>query len=46
MGPLGESGGSLVGKGDESDVKSLHHHIGSPRLCRIRNYELALTSKY
>jgi hypothetical protein len=31
MGPLGESGGSLVGKGGESDMKSRHLQGGSVR---------------
>jgi hypothetical protein len=44
--PLGESRELSVRKGRESNVESRHLQGGSPRLCRLRTNELALTSKY
>jgi hypothetical protein len=41
-----ESGGPLVGKGRESDVKSQHLQGCSPRLCRLSTDGLAVVSKY
>jgi hypothetical protein len=45
-GPLGESGGPLVGKGGESDVESRHLQGCSPRLCQLRTDGLAPVIKY
>jgi hypothetical protein len=41
MGPLGESGGPLDGKGGESDVKSRHLQGDNPHLCWLRTNGLA-----
>jgi hypothetical protein len=38
---LGESGGSSVGKDEESDVERQHLQGGSLRLCRLRTSGLA-----
>jgi hypothetical protein len=46
VGLLGESGGSLVGKGGKSDVESRDLQDGSPHLCRLRTDGLTPTSKY
>jgi hypothetical protein len=45
-GPLGESGGLLVGKGGESDVESRHLQSCSPRLCQLRTDGLAPVIRY
>jgi hypothetical protein len=46
VGLLGESRGSSVGKGRESDVSSRDLQGGNPHLCRVRSDVLTLTSKY
>jgi hypothetical protein len=43
---LGKSGGSSVGKGGESDVKSRHLYGCNPHLCQLRTEGLVPTSKY
>jgi hypothetical protein len=45
-GPVGESEGLLVGKGEKSDVESRHLQGCSPNLCRLRTDGLTPTSKY
>jgi hypothetical protein len=45
-GPLGESGGSSVGKGGESDVETQDLQGCSPRLCWLRADGLVPASKY
>jgi hypothetical protein len=44
--PLGESGGSSVGKGGEGDMESWHLPGCSPYLCRLRTKGLVPVSKY
>jgi hypothetical protein len=46
MGPLGENGGSSVGKGGKSDVENRHLQCGSPRLYQFRTDGLAPANKY
>jgi hypothetical protein len=46
VGPLGESRGSLVGKGGKSDVKSRDLQGCRPCLCRLRTDGLIPASKY
>jgi hypothetical protein len=46
MGPLGERGGSLVGKGEESDVENRHLQGCSSHLCWLRTDGLVPVSKY
>jgi hypothetical protein len=43
--PLGESGGSLIGKGEESDVESRLFQGCSSHLCQLRTDGLASVSK-
>jgi hypothetical protein len=45
-GPLGENGGSSVGKGKESDVASWDLQRGSPCLCQLRTDGLAPAENY
>jgi hypothetical protein len=44
--PIGESGGSLVGKGGESDAERRHLQGGSCHLSRLRIDGLVPVSKY
>jgi hypothetical protein len=46
VGPIGEIGGSSVGKGGESDVASPDFHGSNPHPCRLRTDGLAPASKY
>jgi hypothetical protein len=46
MGPLGETGGSSVGKSGESDVASWDLQGGNPCMCQLRIDVLAPMSKY
>jgi hypothetical protein len=46
MGQSEKRGGSSVGKGGESDVKSQHLQSYSPRLSRLKTDGLVSVSKY